>query len=174
MRELIKPTTDMYEAFRDCYREWGPGLHEDGFGIDERDNLESREGFETWIHRMLAQVHHVDVPSPDRPHWEPRWIVEDGQILGGIALRHKHDEWMGRVGYGVRASARRRGAASWALSKMLERCHDVLGLDRALLVCLEDNIASARTIERCGGVLEGIVDDEARGVRIRRYWATLT
>lgn len=44
-------------------------------------------------------------------------------------------------------------------------------LHRVLLVCEEDNIASVRTIERHGGVLDGAQDTE-HGV-VRRYWITL-
>jgi predicted acetyltransferase len=39
-----------------------------------------------------------------------------------------------------------------------------LGLDRVLVTCDEDNVASARTIERGGGVYE----DSRNGKR--RYW----
>jgi len=171
MRELIQPATSLYEAFRDCRQEWGPGSHEDGFGIDENDDVDTPEGFETWVHRMLSQVHPVGAPCPDRPHWSPRWVVEDGRILGGFALRHQYDDQLGRVGYGIRPSARGRGVATWSLRKTLDECRDVLGLDRALLVCVADNVASARTIERCGGVLEGIV--AAGPDLIRRYWVSL-
>jgi predicted acetyltransferase len=45
------------------------------------------------------------------------------------------------------------------------------GLDRVLIPCLADNVASARTIERSGGVLEGIRDTEHGPVR--RYWIAL-
>lgn len=171
MRELIQPSTDLYEAFRDCHEEWGPGSHEDGFGIDEHDNLDTREGFETWVARMLNQVHPAGTRCPDRPHWSPRWVIEDGRIVAGFALRHLHDEQFGRVGYGVRPSARRQGVASWALTETLAECRDVLGLDRALMTCLADNIPSARTIEHCGGVLEGIAEFGTH--RVRRYWVNL-
>jgi predicted acetyltransferase len=174
MRALIQPTASMYETFRDCREDWGagPGLHEDGFGIDENDDVDSPEGFQRWVRRMLSQVHPVDAPCPDRPHWSPRWIVEDGRILGGIALRHQYNDMLGRVGYGIRPSARGRGVATWALNEILAECRDVLRLDRALLICVADNVPSARTIERCGGVLERIVDNG--GVPIRRYWVDLT
>lgn len=47
----------------------------------------------------------------------------------------------------------------------------MLGLDRVLIPCLADNIASARTIESQGGVLETIRHFEHFSVR--RYWITL-
>jgi len=30
---LILPTINLHAAFLDCRDEWGPGLHEDGFGL---------------------------------------------------------------------------------------------------------------------------------------------
>jgi predicted acetyltransferase len=172
MLELIEPTTDLYAAFQDCRADWGPGTHEDGFGIDEHDDVDSPDGFVTWISRMRRQIHPAAQPCPEQEHWAPRWIVEDGRILGAFALRHYFDDLLGWVGYGVRPSARRRGVATWALGTVLEEARDVLGLDRALMICAEDNIASARTIERCGGVLEGIRATELGPER--RYWVDLT
>jgi RimJ/RimL family protein N-acetyltransferase len=46
-----------------------------------------------------------------------------------------------------------------------------LGLDRVLAVCAVDNGASVKTIERCGGVFEGIRDTQFGPVR--RYWSEL-
>jgi predicted acetyltransferase len=90
-----------------------------------------------------------------------------------MALRYGSDDyvrWAGHIGYGIRPSARRRGLASAALGRLLEEARAV-GLDRALLVCAVDNLASAKTIERCGGVLESI--RESRFGRVRRYWIDL-
>ncbi len=172
MLELIEPTTDLYTAFRDCRADWGTGVHEDGFGIDERDEVDSPDGFATWVHRMRSQLHPATEPCPDRPHWAPRWIIEDGDILGAFALRHGYDAFLGWIGYGVRPSARRRGVATWALGQVLAEARDTLGLDRVLITCAENNIASARTIERCGGVLEEV---RATGFGPqRRYWIDLT
>lgn len=53
---------------------------------------------------------------------------------------------------------------------MLDHAHQ-LGMDRLLLVCAVDNVASAKTIQSQGGVFEGI-RDTALGPA-RRYWITL-
>jgi predicted acetyltransferase len=81
------------------------------------------------------------------------------------------DDDIGQIGYGVRPSARRRGLATWALGEMVRETRATLGLDRVLVPCLADNLASARTIERNGEVLEGN-RDTGRG-RVRRYWIAL-
>ncbi|WP_216902946.1 GNAT family N-acetyltransferase [Nocardia alni] len=76
-------------------------------------------------------------------------------------------EWSGHIGYGVRFSARRRGLATWAVGEILDEARK-LGIDRVLVVCAAGNIVSARTLERNGGVLEGIRD--TRLGPARRYW----
>ncbi|MFV2017423.1 GNAT family N-acetyltransferase [Micromonospora sp. LOL_023] len=59
---------------------------------------------------------------------------------------------------------------TWALGRMLDEAR-TLDMDRLLAVCAIGNDASARTIERCGGVFEG-VRDTAFG-SVRRYWIML-
>jgi predicted acetyltransferase len=63
----------------------------------------------------------------------------------------------------VRPSRRAQGHASRALALAVRRCAE-LGIDRVLLTCDEDNLASARTIERN----EGVYEDTRNGKR--RYW----
>ena len=154
-----------------CRDDWGPGLHEDGFGIGADDDLDSPESFGAWVHDRLRLTHPPGTPCPREQHASPRWIVEDGQVVGGIALRHLFDDDRGHIGYGVRPSARRRGLASWALARILDEASAALTVDRVLIICQADNVASARTIERNGGVLECIRDGSHGAVR--RYWITL-
>ncbi|GGL09939.1 GNAT family N-acetyltransferase [Mangrovihabitans endophyticus] len=169
MPELMTPTTRLHAAFLRCRDDWGPGLHEDGFGLTADDDVDSPDGFADWVRRLLRHTHPAADPCPDTQHGSPRWIVEDGEVLGGIGLRHHLDDEVGHVGYGVRPSARGRGLATWALAEVRAEARAV-GLDRLLAVCFADNIASMRTIERNGGVLEGVRETEHG--RVRRYWLT--
>lgn len=43
------------------------------------------------------------------------------------------------------------------------------GVDRVLVTCSDDNVASAAVIERSGGVLESVIDG-SRHPRPRRHW----
>jgi predicted acetyltransferase len=171
MAELVLPTVRLHAAFLECRADWGPGLHEDGFGLAADDDVDSPAGFAAWVHERLRRTHPAGDPCPAERHGSPRWIVEDGRVLGGITLRHVFDDEVGHIGYGVRPSARRRGLAGWALGEMLAEARAALGVDRVLVPCLADNLASARTIERNGGVLEGIRD--AGHGPLRRYWIPL-
>lgn len=158
---LIAPTTRLHTAWREAHAEWGPGLHEDGFGLEATDDVESAEGFATWVARLTAQ--------PDRSTC--RWIIEDDSVQGAIALRHQLNERTGHIGYGIRPSARGRGLATWALGQMLNEAR-ALAMDRVLLVCAADNNASAKTVEHNGGILEQL--EPADHVPVRRYWIDLT
>lgn len=159
MPELVTPTTDLHDAWLACHREWGPGVHEDGFASKPEDEVGSVDGFAAWVARLHA--------LPAARAW---WIVEGDEVQGGIVLRHVSTETtqrLGHVGYGVRPSARGRGLATWALGQVRPLARSG-GLDRLLVVCLDDNVGSIRTIERNGGILEEVVDDPHG--RLRRYW----
>ena len=171
MPELIAPTVSLHTAWLDARDEWGPGVHEDGFGLWPSDDVDSPAGFAAWVARLAEQSDPAKPLAPGRVHCTYRWIVEDGRVLGGIALRHELNDLLlrvgGQIGYGIRPSARRRGLATWALARMLDEAR-VLGLDRVLVTCEAGNVASAKTIERRGGVLEDVRDAELGTVR--RYW----
>jgi len=174
MPELIAPAVRLHAAWLEAHAEWGPGLHEDGFGLHARDEVASPAGFAAWVERLTAQSDATRPAEAGRVHCTYRWIVEDGQVLGAIALRHESSDFVrraGHIGYGIRPSARRRGLATWALGRMLGEARS-LGHDRVLLVCAAANVASARTIEHQGGVLEEILVETGRGA-VRRYWITL-
>jgi len=166
--ELTLPTIRLHDAFLDCRKDWGPGTHEDGMMLTDEDEIESVAGFANWVGLWLGRTHPAGERCPPTPHCSPRWIVEDGRVLGGIVLRHIFDDQVGHIGYGVRPSARRRGVASWALGQMLLETRAALNIDQALVPCLDENIASARTIESQGGVLEGLRRLED-GKFLRRY-----
>ncbi|HEY1917055.1 MAG TPA: GNAT family N-acetyltransferase [Streptosporangiaceae bacterium] len=173
MPELIAPTVSWHAAWLEAHDEWGPGFHEDGFGVRPSDEVRSPAGFAAWVARLTDQSDPARPVETGHVHCTYRWIVEDGQVLGGIALRHEFSDyvrWAGHVGYGIRPSARRRGLATWALGRMLDEAR-TLGIDRVLVVCLAGNVASAKTIERQGGAFERIQDTEHG--RVRRYWIKL-
>ncbi|MGW4243260.1 GNAT family N-acetyltransferase [Nocardia sp. NPDC004722] len=144
MPTLIAPTTRLHAAWLEAHAEWGPGHHEDGFGLHSTDEVSTPTGFATWVSALTA-------PPLTCTY---RWIFDTDRILGGIALRH-HDTGLGHIGYGIRPSARRQGTAAWALTAILPEAR-ALGLSRVSITCAPDNLPSIRTIERNGGVFQGI------------------
>jgi len=111
--------------------------------------------------------------------WVPgttSFLVHEGEILGVSNLRHRLTchllRFGGHVGFSVKPSARCRGHATRLLegAKALAR---VKGIDRLLVTCNAENVASVRVIEKCGGVLEDEMYLEDVGEVIRRYWIAL-
>lgn len=174
MPELIPPTTALHDSWLDARDEWGRGVHQDGSGLHPEDEVDTAAGFAAWVGRLLAEAD-TSVPlRPGRVHASYFWVAEAGTYLGAITLRHSLSEFLlragGHIGYSIRPSARRRGLATWALAEVLAEARS-LGLDRVLVTCRDDNLASARTIEKNGGVLEDVRATEL-GLT-RRYWIAL-
>jgi len=99
-------------------------------------------------------------------------LDEDKDIfVGAVNIRHYLNAGLllngGHIGDGVRPSQRRKGIATTMIGLALEECKK-LGIERVLMVCDKENIGSAKSIQRNGGVLENevVVD----GVVEQRYW----
>ena len=173
MIELLTPTARWHDSWLEAREEWGRGVHQAGSGLHPDDDVDSLDGFIRWLDRLRREGDPSTVPEGRVPatYW---WLVDDDAYLGTIALRHRLNDFLldagGHIGYGVRPSARRRGLAGWAVARVLERAR-AMGLERVLITCSDDNVASARTIERNGGVLEDVRDTELG--RTRRYWVDL-
>lgn len=84
MSLLVRPSVALHAAWLEAHEEWGDGRHEDGFGLRETDDVRSSDGFRVFVDRLLARE-----SSPGDDGGTFRWIVEDGEVLGGIALRHE-------------------------------------------------------------------------------------
>jgi predicted acetyltransferase len=96
------------------------------------------------------------------------------RIVGRVTIRPSLDARFervgGHVGYVVVPEFRRRGYATTMLAMAIRIAFAELGLKRVLVTCDDDNIASIRTIEKCGGVLENVVTGRDLARPKRRYW----
>ena len=136
-----------------------------------RSGLEDPAEFARYVRRRRDDA----LPGSPRPTgWVPatHWWMTEGTrstvYLGRISLRHELTPFLldegGHIGYTVRPGARGNGHAADALRQVVAVAGRDLGIEPVLVTCDEDNLASARTIEKGGGQLE----DVRRGKR--RYW----
>ncbi len=105
------------------------------------------------------------------------FLIHEGRILGVANLRHRLTEHLrrfgGHVGFSVRPSERGKGHATCLLEGVKGYARANLGIDWVLVTCDPKNVASARVIEKCGGVFE---DESFSGPlerTVRRYWIPL-
>ena len=97
--------------------------------------------------------------------------VDRNIFVGAVNIRHYLTEEMlvnaGHIGDGIRPSERRKGYATAMIGLALEEAKE-LGIDRVLMCCDKENIASAKSIVNNGGILENEV--VVNGVTEQRYW----
>jgi len=109
---------------------------------------------------------------PSSTYWV--YETETGRIVGAVNIRHYLNEELlrvcGNIGYGIRPDERGKGYATHALALALDKCRAVR-MSRVLLGCYKDNPASARIIQKNGGVLENEIAEG--GKTVQRYWVTL-
>lgn len=95
-------------------------------------------------------------------------------IVGAVNIRHHLNEALllngGHIGDGVRPSERRKGIATKMIAMALDECKK-LGLERVLMVCDKENVGSAKSIQKNGGILENEI--VVNGVVEQRYWIEL-
>lgn len=103
-------------------------------------------------------------------------MSEDNEIVGCIELRHSLNENLatigGHIGYSVCPVERRKGYASKMLKMVIEEARK-LGIEKVLLTCDSDNIASRKTIIKNGGVLDRKMPYVYYGERYYKYWINL-
>lgn len=92
-------------------------------------------------------------------------------FVGAVNIRHYLNEYLmktgGHIGDGVRPSERQKGIATAIIGLALKECYKI-GIKRVLMVCDKNNIGSAKSIIKNGGVLENeiISNNEIK----QRYW----
>lgn len=102
-------------------------------------------------------------------------LDEDRDIfVGAVNIRHQLNEHLchsgGHIGDGIRPSERRKGYATAMIGLALEECRK-LGIRKVLMTCDSNNIGSAKSIQRNGGVMDYEICQD--GVPEQRYWITL-
>lgn len=120
--------------------------------------IEKAPSYGEWLEQVQG--------NSDEKTVHPDWVVSstffgvresDGWMVGMIDIRHRLNDFLrsygGHIGYGVRPSERGKGYATGMLRLGLGYCK-TLGLPEVMLACDKDNSASAKTIMKCGGILE--------------------
>jgi predicted acetyltransferase len=168
MPELVRPSRRVHESYLQAAREFAaegrptyasltvigppPDFADLRFTVDQ---LADADEFD----RFTALVRYGSDPDdeirPDLVHSTTLWWVEGRTYLGRLSIRHELNELLrtlgGHIGYAVRPSARRRGHATAMLKAGLPFANR-RGIDPALITCDNDNVASRKVIEACGGV----------------------
>lgn len=163
--------------YKDKAREYIQEFIDAGSEINGSGGLDSflvKDGYEAW----LEEVKRKSDASKKKPgeinastfFYERE---EDKRLVGMVNIRYGLNEFLfnegGHIGYSIRPSERGKGYATQMLEQALWFCQ-FIGLDKVLVVCDKSNLASARVIQKCGGVLEDEHYSEHYDEVLQRYW----
>lgn len=157
MPHLAEPTVLVRDSFIEAARDlrdegWLPDFPVDEVAVD----------FGGYVQGVLDEDEYWGVPI------STLWYLSGRTYLGTVVIRHRLTPELtrrgGHIGYHVAPRHRRQGHATAMLAEAIGYGRDRLGLTRLLITCAEPNLASRRTIEANGGVLENILEGECR------YW----
>lgn len=167
MAKLVAPNTLYHQSWLAASREFDGAWRDGSGGEVSFEQMEDVAQFQEYVQGLIKQAQ-PDAPRPDgHVPCTFLWLVENGTVLGFLAIRHVLNDFLltegGHIGYSVRPSARRQGHATRALQEALPIARE-LGIMDVLVTCNEANIGSRATIEGNGGRYE----DSRNGAR--RYW----
>lgn len=162
---------EMWEELINNLRERKETLaHPEGLFDYEKTNFE-------WVLQKIFDDENGIVPH--RVPATTLFLIDSqrNMLLWAINIRHhiNHPVLVYRwwhIGYWIRPSERKKWYATEMLKLGLIEARK-LWIDKVLLTCKKENIASAKVIEKNGGVFESEQTDTSNGETFRRYWITL-
>ena len=135
--------------------------------------LNEYDDFDAWLANVRAYSAPETTPAGKVPATQYLALDENEHLVGMVNLRHCLNDYLlefgGHIGYSVRPADRKNGYAIQMLRLALDEAK-ALGLDRVRIACDRYNIASAKTIQANGGVLDGERYDPQDGTLTQRYW----
>lgn len=166
--KLLKPTNEYSEQIIE-YREVFLHKDEKPHGSSSLQNFDS---LDKWFEKVSIQEVEENLQGNRVPSSQ-FLSFEKGELIGFVNIRHRLNQELllesGHIGYSVHPNKRRQGYATKQLQLALDEAQK-LGLQKVLITCDKVNIASAKTIQKVGGMLEDEVVSVHTGEIVQRYW----
>lgn len=135
--------------------------------------LNEYNDFDAWLANVRRYSSPETTPAGKVPSTQYLALDENEHLVGMVNLRHCLNDYLlefgGHIGYSVRPADRKNGYAIQMLKLALDEAK-ALGIDRVRIACDRYNIASAKTIQANGGVLDGERYDPQDSTLTQRYW----
>lgn len=167
LRELTEQDQLAFEKLLD---EW-----DGAFGFSLLYDLVAEKDFQSYL-KIISDIRDGKNLTDNYVPVTSLFAFENDVIVGKVSVRHylnQHlENYGGHIGYTVLPDFRRQGHATEMLRQSLNFCR-VVGIKKALLICDEENSASAKVIQNNGGVLENIYEPLDGSPKKMRFWIQL-
>ena len=180
---LLRPSKDLENRimeYRKDYMQYNEMIKKDNNNINGSCSLHRFDSFDEWLDRVNTCATYEKLSAYET--LASTFVAirkSDKRVIGSIQVRHTLTDELrkdgGNIGYGVRPDERKKGYATQMLKLALEFCKE-LGLDKVLIDCNDANIASAKTMLKCGAIFDReqkIPLDDGGVETIHQYWINL-
>ena len=150
MIQLIRPSINYEKEIEEFKQEF---ILNGEKSIPGSELLDKMKSFSEWL-EYVSRNADINTVSNDWVVTDTYIAIDDSCVVGIICLRYELNDFLkdfGHVGYSVRPSKRNKGIATLMLKNVLKLANNI-GLEYLQLSAFEDNVASCKTIEKCGGV----------------------
>ncbi|WP_296880452.1 GNAT family N-acetyltransferase [Thomasclavelia sp.] len=169
MAKLVYPQKEheqMIKAYiQECYDHGEMYINGDGGCHLESD-------YQKWLKRQKQDHLGINLKENFVPA-TTYFYLEGDKIIGTINIRHCLNDFLlkqgGHIGYSILPSMRKKGYATAMLKEAIAFCKkwDIYPI---LITCNKENIASRKTIEKCGGKLENEYFNQTTKETRLRFW----
>lgn len=168
---IVSPSIKHKNEYLIMMEEWKKAKEEVVPGVLNMKHM----NYEGWLKLIESYKDEKTCPCKHVPSDTFFLVDSQSKIYGAVSIRHYLNEELlnfgGHIGYGVRPSERKKGYAAVMLKMALLRCR-YMGINKVLVTCNKDNIGSAKTIKKNGGILENEVTGYD-GKIVERYWINI-
>ena len=82
--QVPEPPAPLHAEWLASHHEWGPGSHEDRYGLRSSDDVTSPAGFFAWVLRLVDQSDRPKASSAGRVPVATGGWSRDGRLLGAL------------------------------------------------------------------------------------------
>ncbi len=123
------------------------------------EDMKDEQSFKKWILNKIDEEQSINLKEGYVPQ-TIYWVMKDDNIIGIGKIRHYLNknllEHGGLIGLAISEYCRDKGIGTTSLNMLLDKAINDYDIEDVLLTNNEDNIASRRIVEKCGGQLEKI------------------
>lgn len=138
-------------------------------------NIKNIENYESFLN-ILEKNKNQDLINPEYSPQTTFGVFEGDRLIGGFNLRHILKGNLinngGNIGYLIRPSERKKEYGSLLLSLALNEAKKI-GLEKVLISCKQENVASEKVIISNGGIYEDDYYDKTTKETYKRFWIKL-